>query len=75
MAANAAVAPIATARLRTVKLLLIPLAILAFVIFLLVLGAIGLGVAFAVLYVLGKFWSLISRGRPRRRRASTKPAA
>lgn len=53
------------------KLLLIPLAIVAFVIFLLILGAIGLAVAFAVLYVLGKFWRLISRaGRPRRRRAS-----
>jgi uncharacterized membrane protein YedE/YeeE len=53
-----------------VKLLLIPLAIVAFVIFLLILGAIGLAVAFAVLYVLGKFWRLISRGRPRRRRAA-----
>lgn len=58
------------------KLLLIPLAILAFVIFLLILGAIGLAVAFAVLYVLGKIWRLVSRaGRPRRRRASTKSAA
>ena len=52
-----------------VKLLLIPLAILAFVIFLLVLGAIGLGVAFAVLYVFNRFWRLISRARPSRRRA------
>lgn len=57
------------------KLLLIPLAIVAFVIFLLVLGAIGLAVAFAVLYVLGKFWRLISRGRPRRRRAAAKSAS
>lgn len=57
------------------KLLLIPLAILAFVIFLLILGAIGLAVAFAVLYVLGKFWRLISRGRPRRRRAAAKSAS
>jgi hypothetical protein len=36
-----------------VKVLLIPLAILAFVVFLLVLGAIGLGIAFGILYVLG----------------------
>jgi len=43
-----------------VKLLLIPLAIVAFVIFLLVLGAIGLAVAFAVLFVLGKIWRLLS---------------
>lgn len=57
------------------KLLLVPLAILAFVIFLLILGAIGLAVAFAVLYVLGKFWSLIGRGRPRRRRTSAKSAS
>jgi hypothetical protein len=51
-----------------VKLLLIPLAIIAFVIFLLVLGAIGLGVAFAVLYVFNLFWRLISSVRPSRRR-------
>lgn len=51
------------------KLLLIPLAIVAFVIFLLVLGAIGLGVAFAVLYVVNRFWRLISGVRPSRRRA------
>jgi len=57
-----------------VKLLLIPLAILAFVIFLLILGAIGLAVAFAVLYVLGKFGRLIARGRPRRRRARSEAA-
>lgn len=52
-----------------VKLLLIPLAILAFVIFLLILGAIGLAVAFAFLYVLGRVWRLLSGGRPRRPRA------
>lgn len=50
------------------KLLLIPLAIVAFVIFLLVLGAIGLGVAFAVLYGFNLFWRLISGVRPGRRR-------
>jgi hypothetical protein len=52
-----------------VKLLLVPLAILAFVLFLLILGAIGFAVAFAVLYVLGRIWRLISAGRPGRRRA------
>jgi hypothetical protein len=46
-----------------VKFLLIPFAILAFVIFLLVLGAIGFAVAFAVLAVLGRGWRLISGGR------------
>jgi hypothetical protein len=42
------------------KLLLIPIAIVAFIIFLIVLGAIGLGVAFIVLATLGKIWRLIS---------------
>jgi hypothetical protein len=53
-----------------VKVLLIPVAILAFVVFLLVLGAIGLGVAFGVIYLVTGFWRLISKGRPRRRRAA-----
>jgi hypothetical protein len=52
----------------SVKLLLIPLAVLAFVLFLLVLGAIGLAVAFAVLFVLGRIWRLLSGARPSRRR-------
>lgn len=41
------------------KVLLIPIAILAFIVFLIVLGAIGLGVAFIVLAVLGKIWRLL----------------
>jgi hypothetical protein len=45
-----------------VKLLLVPLAILAFVCFLLLLGAIGLAIAFAVLYVFGRAWRLITGG-------------
>jgi hypothetical protein len=49
------------------KVLLIPMAILAFVLFLLVLGAIGLGVAFAVIYLAGRAWSLVSGGRGGRR--------
>jgi hypothetical protein len=51
-----------------VKVLLIPMAILAFVVFLLVLGAIGLAIAFAILYVLGGAWRLVSGvGRSRDR--------
>lgn len=56
------------------KILLIPLAILAFVVFLIVLGAIGLAVAFAVLWVLNRAWRVLSwiarLGRPRRRSTS-----
>lgn len=43
------------------KLLLIPFAIVAFVLFLLVLGAIGFAVAFAVLAVFGRAWRLVFR--------------
>lgn len=50
-----------------VKFLLVPLAILAFVLLLLILGAIGLAISFAVLYVLGGVWRLVSGGRPRGR--------
>lgn len=42
------------------KLLLVPLAILAFVFFLLVLGAIGLAIASAVIYVIGGAWRLLT---------------
>lgn len=38
------------------KVLLIPLAIAAFVVFLLVLGAIGLGIAMATITAIGKFF-------------------
>jgi hypothetical protein len=51
-----------------VKLLLVPLAIVAFVLFLLVLGAIGLAISFAILYVVGGAWRLVTRGVPGRRR-------
>jgi hypothetical protein len=51
-----------------VKFLLIPLAILAFVLFLFVLGAIGLAVAFAIIYVVGGAWRLVTGvGRSSRR--------
>jgi hypothetical protein len=43
------------------KVLLIPMAILAFVIFLIVLGAIGLGVAFVLLAALGRAWRFAMR--------------
>ncbi|HYG97128.1 MAG TPA: hypothetical protein VD741_08475 [Solirubrobacterales bacterium] len=49
------------------KFLLIPLAILAFVLFLLLLGAIGLAISFAVLYVFGRAWRLLTGGRAGRR--------
>ena len=42
------------------KLLLIPIAVIAFIVFLVVLGAIGLGVSFIILATLGKIWKLIS---------------
>jgi hypothetical protein len=45
-----------------VKLLLVPVAIIAFIVFLLILGAIGLGVAMTVIAVVGKFFQLIGRG-------------
>ena len=41
------------------KLLLIPIAIIAFIVFLIVLGAIGLGISFILLATLGKIWRLI----------------
>jgi hypothetical protein len=50
-----------------VQLLLIPFAIVAFLAFLLVLGAIGFAVAFAVLALLGRGWRLASGGRGRSR--------
>jgi hypothetical protein len=41
------------------KVLLVPIAIVAFVVFIVVLGAIGLGIAFVILAALGKVWRLI----------------
>lgn len=52
------------------KLLLIPLAIVAFILFLLVLGAIGLAIAFAVISIIGRAWRFVSGGRPGRRKAA-----
>lgn len=50
-----------------VKLILVPLAIIAFVLFLLLLGAIGLAISFAVIYVVGGAWRLVTGGRRRNR--------
>ena len=47
------------------KVLLIPIAILAFIVFIIVLGAIGLGVAFIVIATVGKFFSLLGGGARR----------
>lgn len=62
--------PIALQDYAGVKFLLIPLAIIAFVLFLLVLGAIGLAISFAVLYVLGGARRLVTGGRGRGRGTS-----
>jgi hypothetical protein len=45
-----------------VKVLLVPLAIIAFIVFLLILGAIGLGIALLVIGIVTKFFQLIGAG-------------
>jgi len=44
------------------KVLFIPVVIIAFIVFIIVLGAIGLGVAFLVIATIGKFFSLLGAG-------------
>jgi Flp pilus assembly protein TadB len=51
-----------------VKILLVPVAILAFIVFLIVLGAIGLGIAFLILATFGKIWKVLTRAERRRER-------
>jgi uncharacterized protein (DUF2062 family) len=51
-----------------VKILLVPLAIIAFIIFLIVLGAIGLGVAFVIISIVRWIWRFVSRADRRRER-------
>jgi Flp pilus assembly protein TadB len=51
-----------------VKILFVPVAILAFVVFLIVLGAIGLGIAFLILAAVGKIWRVVTRAERRRER-------
>jgi Flp pilus assembly protein TadB len=48
------------------KILLIPVAILAFIVFLIVLGAIGLGVAFVIISIVRWIWRFVSRADRRR---------
>jgi hypothetical protein len=47
--------------LASLKVLLIPLGIAAFLLFLLVIGAVGLGVAMAVISALSWLWRLVFR--------------
>jgi hypothetical protein len=42
------------------KVLLIPIAVVAFIVFIIVLGAIGLGVSFIILATLGKAWRVLT---------------
>lgn len=50
------------------KILLIPVAILAFIVFLIVLGAIGLGIAFVLISIVRGVWRFVSRAEHRRER-------
>jgi uncharacterized protein (DUF2062 family) len=43
-------------------------AILAFIVFLIVLGAIGLGIAFMLIAFVGKAWKVVTRAERRRER-------
>ena len=56
--------------LASFKVVLIPLEILAFLLVLLIIGAVGLGVAMAVISSLTWFWRLIFRGGLRARARS-----
>jgi len=56
--------------LASLKVLLIPLGILAFLLVLLIIGAVGLGVAMAVISSLTWFWRQILRGGLRARARS-----
>jgi hypothetical protein len=56
------------------KVLLIPIAVVAFIVFIIVLGAIGLGISFIVLATLGKIWQLLTiTGRVISRRGRRRP--
>jgi hypothetical protein len=59
--------------LASLKVLLIPLGILAFVLVLLIIGAVGLGVAMAVISSLSWLWRLASRGGSRARQRLNDP--
>jgi hypothetical protein len=51
-----------------VKVLLIPVAIVAFIVFLIVLGAIGLGIAFVIISIFRGLWRLLTRAGHRERK-------
>lgn len=55
--------------LASLKVLLIPLGILAFLLVLLVIGAVGLGVAMLVLSAFSWLWRLVFRGGARAERS------
>jgi Flp pilus assembly protein TadB len=57
-----------------VKILLVPLAIIAFIIFLVVLGAIGLGVAFVLISIARWIWRFVTRADSRRARREARQA-
>lgn len=56
------------------KLLLVPVAIIAFIIFLIVLGAIGLGVAFVIISTVRWIWRFVTRAERRRQRREARQA-
>jgi Flp pilus assembly protein TadB len=56
------------------KILLIPVAIIAFIVFLIVLGAIGLGVAFVMISIVRSIWRFVSRADRRREQREARQA-
>jgi hypothetical protein len=57
-----------------VKILLVPLAVIAFIVFLIVLGAIGLGLAFVFISIVRWIWRFASRADHRRERREARQA-
>ncbi|HET7444726.1 MAG TPA: hypothetical protein VFJ57_08720 [Solirubrobacterales bacterium] len=56
------------------KVLLIPVAIIAFIVFLIVLGAIGLGIAFVLISIVRGIWRFVTRSERRRERREARQA-
>ena len=56
------------------KILLVPVAIIAFVVFLIVLGAIGLGIAFVMISIARGIWRFVTRSERRRERREARQA-
>jgi Flp pilus assembly protein TadB len=57
-----------------VKILLVPVAIIAFIVFLIVLGAIGLGIAFVLISIVRGIWRFVTRAESRRVRREARQA-